>query len=84
MKVSNSIRAKTSTACSDITHNMTLYKKKMNKKSAHKAALKQNKFTRLREALFHGLPVNDVPDGAEVLGLAVLVLEADIALASVH
>lgn len=28
------------------------------------------------EALLGGLPVDDVPDGLEVLGLAVLVLEA--------
>lgn len=31
---------------------------------------------RLREALLNGLPVDDVPDGLEVLGLTVLVLEA--------
>lgn len=31
---------------------------------------------RLGKALLHGLPVDDVPDGLEVLGLAVLVLEA--------
>jgi hypothetical protein len=29
----------------------------------------------LLEALLSGLPVNDVPDGLEVLGLAVLVVE---------
>jgi len=31
---------------------------------------------RLREALLNCLPVDNVPDGLEVLGLAVLVLEA--------
>lgn len=31
---------------------------------------------RLLEALLCGLPVDDIPDGAEVLGLAVLVLQA--------
>ena len=30
----------------------------------------------LREALLRGLPVDDIPDGAEVLSLAVLVLQA--------
>ena len=30
----------------------------------------------LSEALLDGLPVDDIPDGGEVLGLAVLVLEA--------
>jgi hypothetical protein len=30
----------------------------------------------LLEALLGGLPVDDVPDGLEVLGLAVLVVEA--------
>lgn len=34
------------------------------------------KLSRLLEALLSGLPVDDVPDGVEVLGLAVLVLEA--------
>lgn len=29
-----------------------------------------------REALLNGLPVDDIPDGREVLDLAVLVLEA--------
>jgi hypothetical protein len=32
----------------------------------------------LRETLLDGLPVDDVPDGREVLDLAVLVLEADV------
>lgn len=32
----------------------------------------------LRETLLRGLPVDDIPDGAEVLSLAVLVLQARI------
>ena len=39
---------------------------------------------RLREALFNGLPVDDVPNGLEVLGLAVLVLEANTCQHPVH
>lgn len=31
----------------------------------------------LRETLLDGLPVDDLPDGLEVFGLAVLVLEAE-------
>lgn len=35
-----------------------------------------NASSHLAEARLHGLPVNHLPDGLEVLGLAVLVLEA--------
>jgi len=34
------------------------------------------KISLLREALLNGLPVDHIPDGLEVLGLAVLVLQA--------
>jgi hypothetical protein len=39
---------------------------------------------RLLKALLSRLPVDDVPDGLEVLCLAVLVLEATKSLASSH
>lgn len=50
----------------------------------NQAAPIYNAFIPLREPLLNGLPVDNIPDGLEILGLAVLILEAVLQLAFVR